>query len=1560
MAWANGSATILMDENSANFDFIWTPDFGTTGLENNIRNDLPAGDYVVLIARDGNIECGTEVLVSIEENLFNENLVTDTLISPASCGLANGQIELGIDGNIVDYFFDWPSDAGNAGSSPNIRTNLSAGLYEVTIAAAADLSCFTILRLNVPSEDLVDNPIVDTHISPATCGASNGSVAILLSESIVDYTFEWLPNVGIQGDSASIRRDLPPGDYEVRVQKGQSTGCIFTLNISIENENILLATAETTPSVCNEPPTGTVALLPAEYIYTWSDGFVGNTRDSLFASIYEISFTDPNNSDCNGNISATVEEINTLTAALLVNTLPSCGLANGSATINVSGGSGDYAYSWDSETDTNNELVAGDYQVEIIDETLGCLLIFDFSLEERDVSEAFISIMDTMQVSCVGAADGAIQFTVEVADGFNFPMDTLIIGGENKFENGALPAGDYCLEIRDADGCVAGQACFTIQSPNPISLSFETTEACTDAGTIDLSILGGTGPYQINWLNLAGDDNPEDRTGLDSGFYQVIVTDNNGCIDSASVQVESCATCILPTITSIATTLTKCTGNTGSIFIQMEEDVRDYDFIYNPLEGQPFVTENIRASLAKGLYKIQIISKANPNCILEVEVLIEEKNFDDLVPITTASECGFQNGTALLLPETNKYEWEDGFIGNNRENLSAGFYKITVTDEEFECVTEIEIEVDEINLLQSKVAILNAPTCGNNDGSVKISLNGGSGDYSFSWDAFGDTKDNLPSGSYNILVTDNQTGCVLPVLFTLTDSDADQIPIEIRDTLHASCPLMPDGGITFTANLENVGESKLDTVISNGLTTFQNGRLPKGDYCLSIVDTLDCVLGQACFEIDAPDALQVDLEIIPECAEGGRVSLAVSGGVASYTYHWSDLETPVNESVRTGLPNGMYHLTVMDANLCEAVFDAILVDSCKACPLLVGTDTTVIQVTNCADVTTICLDYIIDPISPLDITLNGQAMEITDENFCGLDTIITYSYATLFGQGRLGPYMITSWPVNDQVFTGSFNSIEALLDSMNVWDPMGNWHFSEQGAFIEGGASGSRYQQMDASVESVPVESFLSYNFRVERRGLSTTLGVGYHEVIVQDPKTFCADTLIYLVACTMVDTMEVVTSPEHLDTFCISTEELIDNLNYLNIDCVDENLVEVTIYEDSCIIIKGKEVGNDTVCVVACDDLGICDTTYFEIDINYEEVKDTMDVQTSETFCMDTMGLVLEGTVVSMVEICQSDSMNFVDFEFDVEDLCVTYTGNVLGVEKACVEVCDDLGLCDTVEFTVTVRNNPPDRIKDTIFINETVVYCFDPSIFPGEIVFFENVCPENAGRYVDFFLDPLNYCVEYSGVDLGIDSACIVVCDDRGNCDSAFFSVEVIEFFGLPHAVDDVDTTKKGVPVVLNVKENDIPFGVPDDGMFIVEEPLYGEALLNLDGSITYFGEEFCERTDQFSYGLCNDVGCDTATVTIYIECIDIVVFTAVSPNRDGINDVFFISGIEEFPNSVLTIYNRWGNVIYKTQNYKNDWAGTWKGNQELPDGTYFYELELNEENDHRMFRGFFELHR
>jgi len=75
--------------------------------------------------------------------------------------------------------------------------------------------------------------------------------------------------------------------------------------------------------------------------------------------------------------------------------------------------------------------------------------------------------------------------------------------------------------------------------------------------------------------------------------------------------------------------------------------------------------------------------------------------------------------------------------------------------------------------------------------------------------------------------------------------------------------------------------------------------------------------------------------------------------------------------------------------------------------------------------------------------------------------------------------------------------------------------------------------------------------------------------------------------------------------------------------------------------------------------------------------------------------------------------------------------------------------------------------------------------------------------------------------------------------------------------------------------------------------------------------------------------------------------------SPNGDGINDVLVIRGLELYPNNELLIFNRWGNKIYEANGYMNDWDGTSMfgitvGDDELPEGTYFYILKLDDDSE------------
>jgi gliding motility-associated-like protein len=115
------------------------------------------------------------------------------------------------------------------------------------------------------------------------------------------------------------------------------------------------------------------------------------------------------------------------------------------------------------------------------------------------------------------------------------------------------------------------------------------------------------------------------------------------------------------------------------------------------------------------------------------------------------------------------------------------------------------------------------------------------------------------------------------------------------------------------------------------------------------------------------------------------------------------------------------------------------------------------------------------------------------------------------------------------------------------------------------------------------------------------------------------------------------------------------------------------------------------------------------------------------------------------------------------------------------------------------------------------------------------------------------------------------------------------------------------------------------------------------------TTTGELQIENGSTGTYNLTVTEQCgdsESIGVSVVIDVCDIVVPNVFTPNNDGQNDLFIIEGLEYHENSLLTIYNRWGKVVYENANYLNDWDGTRKNSDvKLADGTYYFILELED---------------
>ncbi len=102
----------------------------------------------------------------------------------------------------------------------------------------------------------------------------------------------------------------------------------------------------------------------------------------------------------------------------------------------------------------------------------------------------------------------------------------------------------------------------------------------------------------------------------------------------------------------------------------------------------------------------------------------------------------------------------------------------------------------------------------------------------------------------------------------------------------------------------------------------------------------------------------------------------------------------------------------------------------------------------------------------------------------------------------------------------------------------------------------------------------------------------------------------------------------------------------------------------------------------------------------------------------------------------------------------------------------------------------------------------------------------------------------------------------------------------------------------------------------------------------------------------------------VTVY-KCLslDFNIPEGFSPNADGINDVYVIRGIENYPGTSIIIFNRWGNKVFEASPYQNNWNGQSEtglkvGGDDLPIGSYFFLLDLND--DSKIIKGTIYLNR
>jgi gliding motility-associated-like protein len=860
-----------------------------------------------------------EIVVVSDPTVSAQPLVSQTLCQ----GAAPTNLTLTAMGGIGTYSYQWFSSvsnsntggiliAGETNNSYTPPTTFVGIIYYYCVISQTGIGCNATSATAEVIVNLAPTFTTQPQSSTVCLGITPTLLSVTYSNGVGTPAYQWYSNTvnSILGSTPILGATNATYAPQNTVVGTTYYYCIITLptgGCSSLTSAIATVTINPNPVISNKtaiicsgnsfsitPDNLSGDTVPAGTTYTWSNptifpagSIIGasaqstpqnsisqtliNTTTSPATVTYTVT---PLSGVCPGNTFTIVVTVNPAISPNVTSTNSTCfGANNGTIQTNITGGipfssGAPYLISWTgpngftSSASSISNLAPGYYDLSITDAG-NCPIAKTYKITEP--AEIIITTDLEKDISCFNAADGAIKITLTGGTlnyKINWTKNGIPFATTEDLSN--LSPGTYVVTVSDANNCGPKTATFFITEPPILAVNLvnKTTILCFgDAtGTINVNVVGGTAPYTFVWSGPNGFISAsQNLTALFAGSYNLIVTDNLGCVQNLSVPITQTPEIII----TATTTPIVCYGdNNASINLVVSGGVSPYNIAWSNLGSG-----TSQSNLSAGDYTITVTDALN--CIKTLTVNIPEAPIFTVNPVVKNISCfGLNNGSINLNFVGGiapiKLTWSDGAVtGTTRNNLGPGSYTVTIVDSKPCTIVRTFIILEPQQLVLS-ANLTNALDCNNaNTGAINLLVSGGSAPFTYAWSNGATTEDlsNIPAGNYLVTVTDfngctkqaqysiNRPPPIVIKVVTKTDFDCDTKYVKQTFVAQVSGGVPPyqlvwSSGTVSGANNEIMNTTQNGTVI----LTATDAIGCKSNYTLN-VDTP--ILGAASFNVSS-------------------------------------------------------------------------------------------------------------------------------------------------------------------------------------------------------------------------------------------------------------------------------------------------------------------------------------------------------------------------------------------------------------------------------------------------------------------------------------------------------------------------------------------------------------------------------------------------------------------------------------------------------------------------------------------------------------------------------------